>query len=75
MQVANLAKALRARGWKVTVVSMLPEGSGLAADLRLHGVSVVTLGMQKGKADPESHLAAVANDSQPQARCAPFTYG
>ncbi len=54
MQVANLAKGLRGRGWKVTVISMLPEGDRLAAELRTGGVSVATLGMQKGKADPRA---------------------
>ncbi len=53
-QVANLAKGLQHRGWKITVTSMLPEGDRLAAELRACGVSVITLGMQNGKADPRA---------------------
>ncbi len=53
-QVASLAKGLQRRGWKITVISMLPEGDRLAAELRAGGVSVTTLGMEKGKADPRA---------------------
>jgi glycosyltransferase involved in cell wall biosynthesis len=52
MQVANLAKTLRSRGWNMTVISMLPEGTELATELRSCGVRVETLGMQKGKPRP-----------------------
>ncbi len=54
MQVTNLAKALRSRGWKVTVISMLPEGHRLAGELRNSGVSIASLGMRKGIADPRA---------------------
>ena len=54
MQVANLAKAFHSRGWKVTVISMLPEGNRLARELRACGVGVATLRMQKGRADPRA---------------------
>lgn len=54
MQVANLARALQGRGWDVTVISMLPEGGGLATELRACGVRVATLSMRKGTADPRA---------------------
>lgn len=54
MQVANLAKALRDRAWQVTVISMLPEGHGLATELRAAGVHVATLSMKKGTPDPRA---------------------
>ncbi|MGB7553093.1 MAG: glycosyltransferase [Candidatus Korobacteraceae bacterium] len=53
-QVASLAKGLQGRGWKITVISMLPEGDRLAAELRACGVRVTTLAMKKGKADPRA---------------------
>ena len=54
MQVASLAKSLQTRGWKVSVISMLPEGNTLATELRACGANVATLRMQKGKADPRA---------------------
>jgi glycosyltransferase involved in cell wall biosynthesis len=68
MQVANLAKALQGRGWTVLLISMLPEGTELATELRTRGVSVATLCMQKGKADPRAiwRLAKILKRFKPE---------
>lgn len=54
MQVANLAKSLKCRGWTVMVISMLPEGNGLAKELHSCSVPVTSLRMRKGIADPRA---------------------
>ena len=51
-QTILLAKGLRQRGWRVTVVTLSGTGAAAAADLRAAGVGFLSLGMRKGLADP-----------------------
>lgn len=46
-QVVALARRFRARGWRVTLLSMLPP-EAFTDDLRADGVEVVSLGMRRG---------------------------
>jgi len=50
-QAIQLAKGLRRRGWRATMVVLSGEGTTAAAELRANGVEFVTLGMRKGLAD------------------------
>ena len=51
-QVILLAKGLRRRGWKVSVVALSGAGGDAAAELIAAGVAFLTLRMRKGLADP-----------------------
>ena len=51
-QVILLAKGLRRRGWKVSVVALSGSGGDAAAELTAAGVEFVGLRMRKGLADP-----------------------
>lgn len=53
MQVANLARGLRARGWRVHLVSLLPP-AGVSARLRAEGFEIHSLGMRRGMPDPRA---------------------
>lgn len=47
-----LAKGLRMRGWRVTVIALSGMGGAAAAELRNAGVDFLSLRMRKGLADP-----------------------
>jgi glycosyltransferase involved in cell wall biosynthesis len=51
-QVILLAKGLRRRGWKVSVVVLSGTGGNAASELIAAGVGFLTLRMRKGLADP-----------------------
>ena len=51
-QTMLLAKGLRGRGWKVTVVALCGAGGEAAAELQGAGVAFASLEMRKGLADP-----------------------
>ncbi len=51
-QVILLAKGLRTRGWRVSVVALSGAGGDAAVELLAAGVNFATLGMRKGPADP-----------------------
>ncbi|MGA9061964.1 MAG: glycosyltransferase [Terracidiphilus sp.] len=51
-QAILLAKGLRRRGWRVTVVALSGTGGAAAAELRESGVGFISLEMRKGLADP-----------------------
>ena len=55
-QVMLLAKGLRARGWRVTVVALSGTGGQAAAELTASGVEFLTLEMRKGLADPRGWI-------------------
>jgi glycosyltransferase involved in cell wall biosynthesis len=55
-QVILLAKALRVRGWRVTVVALSGNGGDAAAELTAAGVGFLSLGMRKGLADPRGWI-------------------
>jgi len=50
-QAIQLAKGLRRRGWRVTMVALSGSGDRAAGELRASGVEFITLGMRKGLAD------------------------
>lgn len=52
-QVAAIALGLRARGWDVTVASLLPPGA-IGEQLRAAGLPVHSLDMVRGRPDPRS---------------------
>lgn len=56
-QAMLLAKGLRQRGWRVTMVALSGTGGYAAADLRDAGVGFVSLRMRKGLADPRGWIA------------------
>jgi glycosyltransferase involved in cell wall biosynthesis len=51
-QLILLAKGLRKRGWRVSVVALSGTGGDAAADLTAAGITFLTLRMRKGLADP-----------------------
>jgi len=51
-QLILLAKGLRGRGWRVTVVALSGTGCDAAASLIDEGIAFLTLRMRKGLADP-----------------------
>ena len=51
-QVILLAKGLRQRGWRVSVVALTGSGGDAAAELAAADVSFTSLEMRKGLADP-----------------------
>jgi glycosyltransferase involved in cell wall biosynthesis len=55
-QAMLLAKGLRRRGWRVSVVALSGTGGAAAADLRDYGVAFLSLEMRKGLADPRGWL-------------------
>lgn len=55
-QVMLLAKGLRWRGWRVTVVALSGNGGQAAAELTAAGVEFLTLEMRKGIADPRGWI-------------------
>jgi glycosyltransferase involved in cell wall biosynthesis len=50
--VVQLATALHARGWRVTLVALSGQAQGPAAVALALGIGFVSLGMRKGLADP-----------------------
>lgn len=65
-QILVLTRELVSRGWDLSVVSMTPLGS-LQAELEETGISVSTLGMRRGIADPTAvfRLANILRKQQP----------
>ncbi len=55
-QVILLAKGLRQRGWRVSVVALSGTGGEAAASLVSEGIAFLTLEMRKGLADPRGWL-------------------
>ena len=55
-QAMLLAKGLRRRGWRVSVVALSGSGGTAAAELRNAGVEFVSLEMRKGLADPRGWI-------------------
>ncbi len=55
-QALLLAKGLRRRGWRVSMVALSGTGGDAAAELRNAGVGFISLEMRKGLADPRGWL-------------------
>jgi glycosyltransferase involved in cell wall biosynthesis len=55
-QVMLLAKGLRRRGWRVSVVALSGSGSAAATQLRNAGIGFTSLEMRKGLADPRGWI-------------------
>jgi glycosyltransferase involved in cell wall biosynthesis len=55
-QAMLLAKGLRRRGWRVSVVALYGDGGEAAAELRACGVAFVSLEMRRGLADPRGWI-------------------
>jgi glycosyltransferase involved in cell wall biosynthesis len=55
-QVMLLAKGMRSRGWRVSVVALSGEGGQAAAGLKAAGVEFMSLEMRKGLADPRGWI-------------------
>jgi glycosyltransferase involved in cell wall biosynthesis len=55
-QVILLAKGLRRRGWRVSVVALSGSGGDAAAELMAAGAGFLTLRMRKGLADPRGWI-------------------
>ncbi|MGD0787792.1 MAG: glycosyltransferase [Terracidiphilus sp.] len=55
-QVILLAKGLRRRGWRVSVVALSGSGGDSAAELTAAGAGFLTLRMRKGLADPRGWI-------------------
>src|ERR1039457_6750832 len=55
-QLILLAKGLRRRGWKVSVVALSGTGGDAAAELIAAGIAFLSLGMRKGLADPRGSM-------------------
>lgn len=51
-QLLLLAKGLKRRGWRVSVVALSGSGGDAAAELRAAGIAFLSLGMRHGLADP-----------------------
>jgi glycosyltransferase involved in cell wall biosynthesis len=51
-----LAKGLRQRGWRVTVVALSGKGGDALAELTAAGIGFLTLQMRKGIADPRGWI-------------------
>jgi glycosyltransferase involved in cell wall biosynthesis len=55
-QVMSLAKGLRWRGWRVSLVALSGTGGEAAAELTAAGVEFLSLEMRKGLADPRGWI-------------------
>jgi glycosyltransferase involved in cell wall biosynthesis len=55
-QVILLAKGLRRRGWRVSVVALTGSGGSAAAELVATGAAFLSLEMRKGLADPRGWI-------------------
>ena len=55
-QVISLAKGLRWRGWRVSVVALTGSGGKAAAELTATGVEFLSLEMRKGLIDPRGWI-------------------
>jgi len=55
-QAMLLAKGLRRRGWRLSVVTLSGSGGAAAAELRDCGVAFTSLEMRKGLADPRGWI-------------------
>jgi glycosyltransferase involved in cell wall biosynthesis len=55
-QAISLAKGLRRRGWRVSVVALSGTGDAAAVELEHAGVAYLSLQMRKGLADPRGWL-------------------
>ncbi|HEY1804710.1 MAG TPA: glycosyltransferase [Terracidiphilus sp.] len=55
-QAMLLAKGLRCRGWRVSMVALYGDGGAAATELRECGVAFTSLGMRKGLADPRGWI-------------------
>lgn len=55
-QAMLLAKGLRRRGWRVSVVALSGDGGAAAKELRACGVAFTSLEMRKGLADPRGWI-------------------
>jgi glycosyltransferase involved in cell wall biosynthesis len=55
-QAMLLAKGLRRRGWRVSVVALSGSGAAAAVELRDCGVAFTSLEMRKGLADPRGWI-------------------
>jgi glycosyltransferase involved in cell wall biosynthesis len=55
-QTMLLAKGLRRRGWRVSVVALYGDGGVAAMELRACGVGFTSLEMRKGLADPRGWI-------------------
>jgi glycosyltransferase involved in cell wall biosynthesis len=55
-QAMLLAKGLRRRGWRVSVVALYGDGGAAAAELRACGAAFTSLEMRKGLADPRGWI-------------------
>jgi glycosyltransferase involved in cell wall biosynthesis len=55
-QAISLAKGLRRRGWRVSMVALSGSGGRAAAELEDAGVQFLSLEMRKGLADPRGWL-------------------
>jgi len=55
-QAISLAKGLRRRGWRVSMVALSGSGGDAAAELEDAGVQFLSLQMRKGLADPRGWL-------------------
>ena len=51
-QAISLAKGLRRRGWRVSMVALSGSGGSAAAELEDAGIQFLSLEMRKGLADP-----------------------
>jgi glycosyltransferase involved in cell wall biosynthesis len=73
-QLVQIATGLQERGWQVSVLSMLPPVA-YEQDLRKKGVTVATLGMERGAPNPKYLFKAVSIFKQwkPQVLCT-FNY-
>jgi glycosyltransferase involved in cell wall biosynthesis len=73
-QLVQIATGLQERGWQVSVLSMLPPVA-YEQDLRKKGVTVATLGMNRGAPNPKYLFQAVSlfRKWQPQVLCT-FNY-
>jgi hypothetical protein len=58
-QAMLLAKGLRRRGWRVSVVALSGSGGAAADELRKAGVEFISLEMRKGLADPRDGFAFI----------------
>lgn len=66
-QLVQLAMRLKARSWSVKLISMLPP-EAYVEELTKDGISVVSLNMRRGVADPRAifKLATCLRDERPQ---------
>lgn len=55
-QVRLLARGLKQRGWRVSVIALTGSGGPAGRELAAAGIEFVSLGMRKGLADPRGWL-------------------